>query len=593
MKPVFRIIALLVCCVVAVGCSVENPQDTQDVSTTEPTLDAVNDVEDTTEAVPDTTAPVTEETAVNELEAITPANGKTVKIAFIGDSNTYGYGLSDPKTQSYPAQLGKMLGSGYEVGNFGQSGSYALPADNQYNVKDASLCYKNTTVYRNSLKFNADVVVIMLGTNDIRSMSCEEAKQDLITAIKELALEYASLPTVKKVYVASCAYTPSGEVRNISNGELARLTKAAAEQAECTYIGVYEATRDYLSVHHHQGTDRVHPFADGAEQIAKAIYSALTGEKTEIPEYPVADTDVIYVDGTKKNGGDGKTPETAVNTLGKAVCLLRKSGGTVVLCGAYTIDYTCHLPDTEKPIKITSVYNGADYRSSQNATLGLKYSLYLYGRFEFDDITLCPEAKSLLLVCNYNDVTIGEGVKCVPRGTNAGNMLLVVGANISFGGEPEESYTLNGECNVTVNGGTWLYVRAGNKRKNSDPPFGGVGENGKLTVTVNGGSFTNAGGNYMTAAIGMNSNRGLCRLVINGGNFNGSVYGVCYVGTSKTGEKAVMSGKIELEINGGSFNGNIIATMDSSIKVTGEINVTYDAKYEAKIKGNFTNKTVK
>ncbi len=587
MKSLLRIAAILLCSLIAVGCG-------GDVEYVTGGSEAPSAGSESLDVPGKITEQITEEiTTVNELANIEPANGSTVKIACIGDSITYGYGIADQKNDSYPAQLAAMLGEGYEVGNFGQSGSYALPADNQYNVKDAKLYYRNTTVYRNSLKFGADVVIIMLGTNDIRSMSCDGAKSALVAALKSLAEEYAALPTVKKVFVASCIYTPSVDVRTFSNGELARLIKQAAEEAHCTYIDVYGQTRSYMEVHHHQGTDRVHPLAEGATQIAKAVYAALTGQKAEIAEYPTADTDVVFVDGSAENGGDGKTPETAVNTLGKAVCLLRKKGGTVVVCGTYTVNYTCHMPDTEKQIRITSVYGGVDYRELNGARLGIKYSIYLYGDYVFDDITLCPEAKSLLLVCNYNDVTIGEGVNCTPVGNNSGNMLLVVGANIVFGGEPVDSYTLNDECNVTVNGGTWLYVRAGNRRNNSDSSFGGVGKNGRLTVTVNGGTFTNVGGNYMTAAIGMNSNLGLCRLVINGGTFNGPVYGVCYVGTCKNGEKAVMSGTVELEINGGTFGGNIIAQMDSTIDVTGEINIIYDAKYEGKLKGSFSNKIAK
>ena len=38
-----------------------------------------------------------------------------IKVACIGNSITYGYGLPDRTTQSYPAQLQKMLGEPYQV----------------------------------------------------------------------------------------------------------------------------------------------------------------------------------------------------------------------------------------------------------------------------------------------------------------------------------------------------------------------------------------------------------------------------------------------------------------------------------------------
>ncbi|MCK5102078.1 MAG: sialate O-acetylesterase, partial [Cyclobacteriaceae bacterium] len=38
---------------------------------------------------------------------------KTIKVACIGNSITYGSGIKDRIKDSYPAQLGRMLGDGY------------------------------------------------------------------------------------------------------------------------------------------------------------------------------------------------------------------------------------------------------------------------------------------------------------------------------------------------------------------------------------------------------------------------------------------------------------------------------------------------
>ena len=47
-------------------------------------------------------------------------------MACIGNSVTFGYGLPDRETQSYPFRLQQMLGDGYEVRNFGHSGATLL-----------------------------------------------------------------------------------------------------------------------------------------------------------------------------------------------------------------------------------------------------------------------------------------------------------------------------------------------------------------------------------------------------------------------------------------------------------------------------------
>src|SRR5690349_13172296 len=44
---------------------------------------------------------------------------RAAKIACVGDSITFGYGLGDPNTESYPAQLAQRLGSAHTVQNFG------------------------------------------------------------------------------------------------------------------------------------------------------------------------------------------------------------------------------------------------------------------------------------------------------------------------------------------------------------------------------------------------------------------------------------------------------------------------------------------
>lgn len=57
---------------------------------------------------------------------ISSAQQQRIKVACVGNSITYGTGLSDRLVQSYPVQLQKMLGTRYEVGNFGKPGATLL-----------------------------------------------------------------------------------------------------------------------------------------------------------------------------------------------------------------------------------------------------------------------------------------------------------------------------------------------------------------------------------------------------------------------------------------------------------------------------------
>ena len=530
---------------------------------------------------------------LSDFEKVEPANGKIVKVACIGDSITYGTGLSNPLLYSYPAQLQMLLGKkNYAVGNFGKGGAYALDADSKYNAKDAELSYRNTTQYKDSLSYEPDVVIIMLGSNDIRSLTCDAAVEEYIDAIQSLALEYAALPTVKMTYIASCKYTSSGNdlIRQMANGELARITKRAADEIGFPFIDIHGMTREYMDVHIHYTSDRAHPTEEGYEQIAKAMYAGLLGIEPDLLTYPESESGVVYVkDGGK---GDGSSPENAIDSFAKAVGLLRNDGGTIVICGPYATSYTIHLPINKKKITVTSVYDGIDYRQSANAKFTFNYSLSMFGDFEYDDIDFHCAAASKFFICNYNNVKIGDGVSCVLDNQDATYLLFLVGVNVSHDYAPASETTLSGDCSIEINGGTWLYVRCGNRRSGSASPVGDMLEGSTMTVTINGGTFTNTGGTNITAATGMNSTYGTCRLIINGGTFKGPLYAVSRAGTNTTGKKATMSGKVYLEINGGSFAGQIIAIQDTSVNVTGEIHVKCIASLQNKLSGQFTTKEI-
>src|ERR1044072_3757671 len=53
---------------------------------------------------------------------ITAVAQKAIRISCVGNSIPAGSRLANPKTEAYPAQLQQLLGSGYEVKNFGVGG---------------------------------------------------------------------------------------------------------------------------------------------------------------------------------------------------------------------------------------------------------------------------------------------------------------------------------------------------------------------------------------------------------------------------------------------------------------------------------------
>jgi acyl-CoA thioesterase-1 len=97
-------------------------------------------------------------TAAVALLTANVALAAKIKVACVGDSITYGAGIQDRDKNSYPAQLGEILGADWEVKNFGVNGHTLLSKGNAPYIKSHQ--------YRAALAFQPDVVIIKLGTND-------------------------------------------------------------------------------------------------------------------------------------------------------------------------------------------------------------------------------------------------------------------------------------------------------------------------------------------------------------------------------------------------------------------------------------------
>ena len=191
-----------------------------------------------------------------------------VKVACIGDSITFGYGLATPSTQGYPAQLQARLGSGYVVGNFGVNGATVQ--------KGTAKSYWRTSQYRNSKAFAPNIVVIMLGTNDSKSGNWDAAKFN--ADYRALIADYWSLPTQPEVYVCLIppvylpnAFGPTFDPVFIQN------TVVPAIRTIATQSGMPLVDNNTpLQNHSEYFTDGVHPNAQGAGIIASTVAAVVT-----------------------------------------------------------------------------------------------------------------------------------------------------------------------------------------------------------------------------------------------------------------------------------------------------------------------------
>jgi lysophospholipase L1-like esterase len=97
-----------------------------------------------------------------------------VRIGCIGNSITYGSGLSDPETESYPAQLQNLLNELYVdtciVENFGVSGRTML--------KNGDFPIWNETTFTDAYLFAPNILLILLGTNDSKPQNWDYYKHE-------------------------------------------------------------------------------------------------------------------------------------------------------------------------------------------------------------------------------------------------------------------------------------------------------------------------------------------------------------------------------------------------------------------------------
>lgn len=531
-----------------------------------------------TEEIPENTTtqqPTEPETipAPAPITDITKEDGSPVKVACVGDSITYGYKIVSTNAETgelenveytYPAQLQSLLGDGYEVANFGKSSAYLLADDHPLNAKKGQgVSYKDQAEYTASIEFAPDVVIIMLGTNDIRSMLTPEANEAVKDALVDLVNIYKALESVQRVYVVSSIYTQLDySVKPISDGTLQKVQYQAAVESGAEYVDIFSLTRDYFDVMLHR-SDRLHPNIESSAAIPEAIHALITGDEDYVaPEAPIAESGVVYVSSEAKANytNDALTPDTPTNSLPYAAGLVR-NGGTIVVCGVYNlynVNQGTHMPDTYGEITITSVYGGVDYRIAEKDADGNEIHkaaqinmnsgyLYLGGDTVFENIKLGSTSQSMI-ICQYNNVTFESSVYCASA-SGVCNPVLLAGYNVANSGATVDQVSLEGDCTITVNGGSWFYMRNGNRRNSSSSTMGEIREGASLSFIINGGVFESNDWRNSNSATGMNNTYGDCSLIINGGTFeSGRITAVNRVGTLPEGEEAIVTGNITLAI---------------------------------------------
>lgn len=200
-----------------------------------------------------------------------PAARRPVKVACVGNSITYGYGIAGRETRSYPAQLQRMLGDGYLVGNFGKSGATLL--------RRGHCPYNEQPECAEALAFAADIVVIHLGINDTDPRDWPHYGDEFIADYRALIDAFREANPSCRVLVARLSPISHRHHRFESgtrdwHAEIQRCIERVAEHAGAQLIDFHAP----LYAHPRLMPDGLHPDAEGAAILADVVRGAITGD---------------------------------------------------------------------------------------------------------------------------------------------------------------------------------------------------------------------------------------------------------------------------------------------------------------------------
>lgn len=248
-------------------------------------------------------------------------------------------------------------------------------------------------------------------------------------------------------------------------------------------------------------------------------------------------------------------PKYYLNTaLYQAAEMLGSEGGTIVLVGEVKIgdaqvygsgnsQREYHFPKGVGKITMTSVWNGVDYRETNNARFVIteKAMIEQEGEMVWDGIMIVSGNSDRAICCSNYTTVVTESVTCmaldeIDNESEVPAAFPSIVAGNRYKGTKEKT-----DANLTVNGGTWNIVGGGQWGVNAENKFSG---DSNLTM---GGNIKVLGAVYGGTRLGSPQN-GNVNITINGGTFLNDIYGIGKAGFATT------SNTVTIKVNGGDFS---------------------------------------
>lgn len=196
-----------------------------------------------------------------------------------------------------------------------------------------------------------------------------------------------------------------------------------------------------------------------------------------------------HVDDTKKylNSALYQAAEQFINTGGTIVICGELTIGNDVVYGSSSVNSDCFMPQSDKTLVITSVYDGVDYAATAGAHLLLTESAHLtmYAPSHWHDLTILTGNTDRAIVCGCKATLFGKNITCgnIDGRTGASYYPSIAGAH-RYG-------NITGSSDVTVMSGTWNTI-SGSDFGITGPDYGPYVHNGDVELTISGGTVKGA-----------------------------------------------------------------------------------------------------
>lgn len=192
-------------------------------------------------------------------------------MACIGNSITYGTGIADRTNDSYPSQLQRLLGSNYQVGNFGKPGATLLYHGHRPYVKQEE--------FKGAIAFKGDIAVMHLGINDTDPRNWPNYRDEFVKDYLSIMDSLRAANPKVRIILARMTPIADRHPRFVSgtkqwHGEIQTAIETVARVSRAELIDFYEPLYPYPYLL----PDAIHPNPEGAGILAKTVYSGITGD---------------------------------------------------------------------------------------------------------------------------------------------------------------------------------------------------------------------------------------------------------------------------------------------------------------------------